>query len=335
MRKGVRVKTKVLASTFIVFSVAQLGALYSFDRFLRPPRLPAQSTASSSTGNVVPTIAIPQDTLRSVISFDRQHIAYVTKNNRLVLAGPDGINFDQSVGTVVYMQWLSGENTLLYFVQGSYLDARLLQFNKSNPTLVHWYGDRRQVVKTFFSPYLELLYIELQNGSATEVYKYDAVGGMSQLPLGNVSMVHIDYNATTDEMDLTSSYGGVWRYVHGHLYRPDGSRVFQITTSYHSLSNGAKVAATAPNSSSKGGATGALAKGTSAAGVGGQPVGAAAPTRTTTRGTGSTKTSIGTQSGAGVPSTQGPAPKTGVQTPTLNQHSTVPSTGTAGIKRSQ
>lgn len=222
-----RRKTTIWAGVFTLFTFAQLTSLYGLDKFFQSPSLPV-SAAEQPEDNQEKPVKIPEEAQQFAFSKDRQHIAYTTKDQQLMIDGKEGVIFHQKTGPVSYMQWLGNTNTLLFFVQGSYLDAYLLQLNASKPLLIHeWYGNQREVKNTYFSPYLEYLYIEMNNktSSSDEIYKYEAVNGMIQLPLGKMQITHIDYDELSDVMYITNAKGDVWRYAEDRLYRPDGSEV--------------------------------------------------------------------------------------------------------------
>jgi hypothetical protein len=226
MRKKWRMNKKISIWTGIItlFTLFQLVTLHEIDTFLQPPVSPAMGWTTPKEPETV-TVMPAQDAEQVTYSQDKQHVAYTIKDT-LTIAGKEGTVFQQTVGPVSYLQWLGNTNTLLYFVQGSYLDAYLLPLHEAKPYLIHeWFGDQRTVVNTFFSPYMEYLYMELKNGSVNEIYKYDAVSGIRQLPLGDMPISRIDYDELSDTMNITSSYGGVWRYMNDRLYRPDGSIV--------------------------------------------------------------------------------------------------------------
>ncbi|GIM46525.1 hypothetical protein DNHGIG_20740 [Collibacillus ludicampi] len=216
-------KVSIWTGVFTLFTLFQLVTLHKIDKFLQPPV--SSMEGSTQKEQEIVTLMPPKNAEQVMYSQDKQYMAYTTKDT-LTIAGKEGTIFQRTVGQVSYMQWLGNTNTLLYFVQGSYLDAYLLPLNEAKSYLIHeWIGNQRKVVNTFFSPYMEYLYIELKNGSVYEVYKYDAVSGIRQLPLGDIQISRIDYDELSDQMNITSSFGGVWRYMSDRLYRPDGSLV--------------------------------------------------------------------------------------------------------------
>jgi hypothetical protein len=215
------------AGVFTLFTLLQLVTLHEIDSFLQPPASSAMEVAT--TKEQEPLTPMPPENAEQVMySQDKQYIAYTTKDT-LTIANKEGTVFQQRVGPISYMQWLGNTNTFLYFVQGAYLEAYLLPLNEGKSSLIYqWLGDQRKVVDTLFSPYMQYLYIELKNGSVNELYKYDAVSGLRQLPLGNMQITRIDYDDVSDTMNIISSMGGVWRYSNDHLYRPDGSIVTPV-----------------------------------------------------------------------------------------------------------
>lgn len=217
-------KILIWSGTFTLFTLFQLVTLHEIDQFLQPPVSPAVEGSAPKKQETL-TLMPPKNAEQVMYSLDKQYMAYTTKDT-LTIAGKEGTIFQQTVGPVSYMQWLGNTNTLLYFVQGSYLDAYLLPLKESKPYLIHeWLGYQRTVVNTFFSPYMEYLYIELKNGPVNEIYKYNAVSGIRQIPLGDIQISRIDYDELSDTMNITTSSGGVWRYMNDRLYRPDGSIV--------------------------------------------------------------------------------------------------------------
>ncbi|GIM46423.1 hypothetical protein DNHGIG_19720 [Collibacillus ludicampi] len=208
-----------------MFTLIQLVTLHEIDKFLQPPISPVMERNTTTKEQETVTVMPPNNAEQVMYSQDKQYMAYTTKDT-LTIAGKGGTIFQQTVGQVSYLKWLGNTNTLLYFVQGSYLDAYLLPLHEAKPYLIYeWFGDHRTVENTFFSPYMEYLYIEMKNGSMNEIYKYDAVSGIRQLPLGDIQISRIDYDELSDTMNITSSFGGVWRYMNDRLYRPDGSVV--------------------------------------------------------------------------------------------------------------
>jgi hypothetical protein len=220
-------KLKAWGILFAVIFLAQMGTLYGLDRFLASPSTSAIASAKAAGNGEEPPIQVPPEAVNYALSADKQEIAYTTNDQKLIIATKQGIAFQDEVGNVTHMEWLGESDTLCYFVQGSSLTAYLIQSNQTEPVLIHkWRGREREVVNTYFSPYMEFLYIELKDGPYNEIYKYDAVGGVTQLPLGDIKIDHIDYDSQTDILLVTSDQGETWRYENGKLYRPDGKRVY-------------------------------------------------------------------------------------------------------------
>lgn len=226
-------KQKLWLGGFVLFSAAQFFLLHQVDIYLQSPSITAIEAASQQAGTTpdikpVETISVPADAVTYALSADKQHVAYTTNQNELIVLGKDGSKSYPTVGHVIYIQWLGSSDSILYFVQGSYLDANILQLNDTKPLLINeWWGSQRKIENSFFSPYMELLYIELQNGANTEMYKYDAVNGIHQLPLPNLRITQVEYDEMSDVMKLTDSSGQVWRYQNSRLYRPDGTSIYQ------------------------------------------------------------------------------------------------------------
>ncbi|WP_026074126.1 hypothetical protein [Brevibacillus massiliensis] len=213
-------KRRVWLAALAVVTSAQLAGLYGIDQFLRVPALPA--AAKTPEIKTVKVSAIPADAALVSFNPDRRFAAYVSADGELVLLDSEGEKFREKVGHVTFLQWLGDTDTLFYLTQGSNLSGYLLRIHAPEPTRIHtWTGHRREIVNTYFSPYLEFLYMEFRKGNITEVYKYDAVDGISRLPLGDAWIEHIDYDDKLDVMKLTTDSGEVWRYEHDHLYRPD------------------------------------------------------------------------------------------------------------------
>ncbi len=216
-----------------LLTLVQFCVLYGIDEFLRPPSLTAvASPAEQDLAADKPEV--PANAVRTVYSGDNQYAAYTTADDELVIVGKTGETFREKVGEITYMEWLGVSNSLVYFTSGNHLTGYLLHPNASKPVKIYtWYGTRREVARTYFSPYLEFLYIEMRNGTKTEVYKFDAVYGISQLPLGDLKIEHIDYDDKADIMTFTTPEGKVWRYENDRLYRPDGSEVRQEQPVHH------------------------------------------------------------------------------------------------------
>jgi hypothetical protein len=229
VRKKKRLGRKLRAwiTLLSVIFLAQMGTLYGLDHFLQSPTLSAMAASSKESATQEPPIQVPPEAVTYALSSDKQEVAYTTSDQKLIIATKDGISFQNEVGNVTHLEWLGESDTLCYFVQGSNLTAYLVQSHQTEPVLIHkWRGTEREVVNTYFSPYMEFLYVELKDGPYNEVYKYDAVGGVTQLPLGEIKINHIDYDSQTDVLLMTSDQGEIWRYENGKLYRPDGKRVY-------------------------------------------------------------------------------------------------------------
>ncbi len=217
-----------LVSLFFGLTLIQFVVLFGIDQFLRSPSLSAVAAVSSGKEPAENKPEVPADAIRYEYSPDNQYAAYTTSDDELVIVNGPGECFHEQVGKVTYLHWLGQSNALVYFVGGSHVTGYLLHVDGSKPTKIYsWYGSKREVVNTYFSPYLEFLYIEMRNGERSEVYKFDAVDGISQLPLGDIRIEHIDYDDKSDIMRLTTSNGDVWRYEEDRLYRPDGTEVRQ------------------------------------------------------------------------------------------------------------
>ncbi|MGZ4033136.1 MAG: hypothetical protein ACXVP2_13345, partial [Tumebacillaceae bacterium] len=235
-----RSNLKLRVGVVVLLTLAQWGGFYGINRYLEPSTsvaTTAQASGVSAQAEEAPAVTAPADAVSQSLSYDKQHVAYTTSDGKLVILDKSGKTFEKELnGDVMYMEWLGHSNTLLYGVQGTYLDAWLLPAQGNEPVLIHeWWGKERKVTKTYFSSYMEFLYLEVENeqNQTTEVYKYDALGGISQLPLENVKIDSIDYDEKTDIMKLTQTNGGVWRYEKDRLYRPDGSEVYQQTIVHH------------------------------------------------------------------------------------------------------
>lgn len=239
IRRNFWKKRRVWAGLMAILTCIQMVVLYGIDQFLRSPSLTAAAAINTAQQPEVSKPDVPVDATRSVYSPDNQYAAYTTKENELVIIDSEGERFRDRVGEITYFEWLGTSNTLVYFVRGNNLTGYLLHVNQPKPTQMYrWFGTKREVINTYFSPYMEFLYIELRNGSRTEVYKYDAVDGINQLPLGDVQIGHIHYDDKSDIMTLTTASGEEWRYERDRLYRPDGSEVRQSQPVRHRRANG-------------------------------------------------------------------------------------------------
>ncbi|MFM1655096.1 hypothetical protein ACI7RC_23825 [Brevibacillus sp. B_LB10_24] len=216
-------KRRVWLGVLALVTTVQLGGLYGVDQFLRVPAI----TAAAKTPEIktVKESAIPADAAQVTFNPDRRFAAYISADGELVLLDSEGEKYRDKVGNVTFLQWLGDTDTLFYLTQGSNLSGYLLRIHSPVPTRIHtWTGHRREIINTYFSPYLEFLYMEFRKGDVTEVYKYDAVDGISRLPLGDVRIDHIEYDDKLDVMKLTTDSGEVWRYEHDRLYRPDSGQ---------------------------------------------------------------------------------------------------------------
>ncbi|BAU27256.1 hypothetical protein DFP93_11353 [Aneurinibacillus soli] len=222
---------------FVVLSVLQFGSMYGIDLFLKPPSLEAAmkkagGAVAATATPVESRVSVPGTAVLSALTEDQRHVAYTTADNRLQIEDKTGIIFDQDVGDVTFMKWLEPSDTLIYFVKGkSTLTGYLIRAGANSemkPVEVHqWSSKQREVEAVYFSPYLEFVYIEMNNGSYDEVYKYKASTGIHRLSLGNVVIDHIDYNPTEDKLVMTTDTGKVWTYEGDRLRRPDGSKVIE------------------------------------------------------------------------------------------------------------
>ncbi|WCN38775.1 hypothetical protein [Aneurinibacillus uraniidurans] len=220
---------------FVVLSVLQFGSMYGIDLFLKPPSLEAAMKKAGGAVSATATpaesrVSVPGSAVLSALTEDQRHVAYTTADNRLQIEDKTGLLFDQDVGDVTFMKWLEPSDTLIYFVKGkSTLTGYLIRAGANSevkPVEIHqWSSKQREVEAVYFSPYLEFVYIEMNNGSYDEVYKYKASTGIHRLSLANVVIDHIDYNPTEDKLVITTDKGKVWTYEGDRLRRPDGSKV--------------------------------------------------------------------------------------------------------------
>jgi hypothetical protein len=219
---GIRAKIAIWLCALVVLTCAQFAFLNRVNAYLGPSDTP--STPPDVKSAQVPKVKkppLPPDAVMHAYSSDNQELAYTTADHQLVVVDANGTQYQQSVtGDVTYLQWLGESGTLLYFVQNTYLDAYLLQSGQSKPVLIHeWFGTNRTVTNTYFSPYLEYLYIELRHGTWDEVYKFDAVSGVESLPLPEVQITSIQYDDKLDVMTLNDAVGNVWTYKNDKLYK--------------------------------------------------------------------------------------------------------------------
>lgn len=192
----------------------------------------AGGAVSATATPIEGRVSVPGSAVLSALTEDQRHVAYTTADNRLQIEDKTGLIFDQDVGNVTFMKWLEPSDTLLYFVKGqSTLTGYLIRADANSevkPVEVHqWSSKQREVETVYFSPYLEFVYIEMNNGSYDEVYKYKASTGIHRLSLPNVVIDHIDYNPTEDKLVITTDKGKVWTYEGDRVRRPDGSRVIE------------------------------------------------------------------------------------------------------------
>ncbi|NGQ96735.1 hypothetical protein G3578_16340 [Brevibacillus sp. SYP-B805] len=211
-----------------VITFLQVAVLFGVDQFLRPPSLTQGDDAGFAQAAGASRPDVPAGAVRYTYSPDNQYAAYTTAGNELVIVGTAGEIFRDTVGRVTYFQWLGESHSLVYFIGGRNLSGYIFHVNAPKPTHMYtWYGSGREVEHIYFSPYLEFLYLEMRNGERSEVYKYDAVDGITRLPLGDVRLTSIDYDDKRDVMTLRTAEGEVWRYERDRLYRPDGTEVRQ------------------------------------------------------------------------------------------------------------
>lgn len=211
---------------FLIFTCVQFYSLHRMDVFFGSSALSSSKPMNASKTVVKPkprpeTVPVPADAKLYAYGPDKTEIAYTTSNQQLILANAKKIVYQQAVGPVTKLQWLGDSGTLLYFTQNNTdLNAYLLQQNQQKPVLIdQWNGTNLAVKNIYFSPYLEYMYIELDQGGYDQVYKYDAVVGMRQLALGYIKIAHIQYNAKQDIMTITDSVGTVWHYKNDQLSR--------------------------------------------------------------------------------------------------------------------
>ncbi|GMA48753.1 hypothetical protein GCM10025857_01100 [Alicyclobacillus contaminans] len=225
-----RWKWTMVATAFVLLTGAQFMALHRLDQYLGPSNTPPPEDTSSKPQPPKQAPPAPADAVLSKYSSDKQYMAYTTADHQLIVEDASGtLNQIPVEGQVTYMEWLGSSGTLLYFVQGTYLTAYLLQAAAEKPVMIQqWYGGYRTVVATYFSPYLEYLYMELQNGQIDEVYKYDAVYGVIALPLPQVRIRDIQYDDKSDIMTLHDTAGNVWTYKNDKLYLNGG--LYQAVT---------------------------------------------------------------------------------------------------------
>lgn len=221
-KKALRMRAKIglWLGALLVLTCGQFAFLSRVNAYLGPSDT-QNNSVDTATATKMKKPALPRDAVMHAYSSDSQELAYATADHRLVVADASGTQFQQSVtGDITYLEWLGDSGTLLYFVQNAYLDVYLLQSGQSKPVLIHeWVGHSRTVTKTYFSPYLEYLYIELRHGTWDEVYKYDAVSGVASLPLPEVKITSIQYDGKLDVMTLHDAAGNVWVYKNDRLYK--------------------------------------------------------------------------------------------------------------------
>jgi hypothetical protein len=209
----------------VIFTCVQLYSLHRMDVFFGSSALPSSKPMNASKTVVKPTpkpetVPVPANAKLYAYGSDKTEIAYTTSNQQLMIANAKKTVYQQTVGPVTKLQWLGDSGTLLYFVQNTGLNAYLLEQNQQKPVLIdQWNGTNQTVKNIYFSPYLEYMYIELEQGGYDQVYKYDAVIGMKQLALGYIKIAHIQYNAKQDIMTITDSVGTVWHYENDELSR--------------------------------------------------------------------------------------------------------------------
>ncbi|MGD8192164.1 hypothetical protein ACQCN2_19515 [Brevibacillus ginsengisoli] len=219
---------------FVCLTLVQLLVLFGIDQFLKAPALEALASVKSGQESTVTRPEVPAEAVQTEYSGDNKYAAYTTADNELVVLKGNEESFRKKVGEVKYMKWLGESNALVYFVEGKNLTGYLLHADGDKPAKIStWSASNREVEKTFFSPYMEFLYIQFHNGERTEVYKFDAAYGISQIPLGNLKVDDIQYDDKKDIMTFTTPEGEVWRYEEDRLYRPDGSEVKQAKPVHH------------------------------------------------------------------------------------------------------
>lgn len=224
--RGWRGGMSIAIASLLVFTGIQFYGLYQLDLYLSPSKIatsmPKQHAAVKKKPTPEPqTVPLPTGVKLYAYGSGKTELAYVNADQQLVIKTAKSVLFQQAVGDVTNLQWLSDSGTLLYFVQNTDLNAYLLQQSQKQPVLIGQFSGSNLTVKNvYFSPYLEYMYIELdEGGSYDAIYKYDAVIGMKQLPLGYVKIANIQYNAKQDIMTITDFTGTVWQYKNDQLTR--------------------------------------------------------------------------------------------------------------------
>ncbi len=225
-KKGMNKYVKRWISLFVLLTVFQVLGLYGVDRFLQP------ETAVALPEKPVPkeeeiTLEIPPEANDVQYSPDKRHAAYMTGEGQLEVVGRTGVLFTKNADKISNVQWLS-KTTLLYFSQTNNLKAYLVQFHgveedDVKSVLLHqWSGKKSTVQQVHFSPYIEFLYMIIDRGSYSDVYKYEAIQGTRRVPLDNVKLERTEYDDKTDVLLLYSESGKMWRYEKDTLYDSNG-----------------------------------------------------------------------------------------------------------------
>jgi hypothetical protein len=227
----------IWAAAILAVTSIQLVVLQQLNAFLKPPQMQTAKAAGSSVqtlapGTVEKEVSVPKDAVRYLMTPDRKGIAYIkhlpnSQKLELVVEDSEGVISRQSVDKVTHMEWLGKSTTLLYMVdKGSKQELYLLQMQHKEPLLIdEWSGKTRTVKKVFFSPYLEFFYIQMENGSKTEIYKYSYSTGLTELPVQDIRIDHVSYDEKLDILYITDLSGEHWQYKNGGLRDKNGKLV--------------------------------------------------------------------------------------------------------------
>ncbi|WP_047155148.1 hypothetical protein [Aneurinibacillus tyrosinisolvens] len=227
----------IWTAAVLAVTSSQLVILQQLNAFLKPPQMQTVKAAGAPVQTPAPgteekEVSIPKDAVRYIITPDRKGIAYIkhlpnSQKLELVVENGKGVISRQSVDKVTHMEWLGESNTLLYMVdKGGKQELYLLQMQHKEPLLIdEWAGKTRTIKTVFFSPYLEFFYIQVRNGSKTEIYKYTYSTGLTELPVQDIRIDHVSYDEKLDILYIANLSGEHWQYKNGGLRDKNGKLV--------------------------------------------------------------------------------------------------------------